>query len=711
MDSRYINRELSWLKFNERVLEEASDQKTPLFERLRFVSIFTSNLDEFYMVRVGSLQDQTLLGKEAVDNKTGMTAAEQIIAVNTAVRALYPEKDRAYFDIMAAFSQGGAPYHTSIKDLDGGYKRIVKDYFEREIAPILSPQIIDAKHPFPHLENKMTYVAVSLKSKTGSLYGIIPRPAGTDRLFFVPGINAFLLLEDIILRYADLLFGIYKVESKTVFRVTRSADIEVSEGLLDEDTDFRSLMSEIIKKRSRLGPVRFETNDASDGELIGFFLSKLGLDQSQCFVCASPLEMGFVSKLEDSLEPKLHEKLVYTPARPQWPADLEHGHIIEQVLERDLLLSYPYESMRPFIDLVREAAEDKNVLSIKITLYRIGLQSQIVQSLCAAAENGKDVTVMIELRARFDEQNNINWSNLMEEAGCHIIYGVEEFKVHSKIMLITRRAERHLQYITHIGTGNYNESTARIYADLNLLTADKSIGEDAVEFFQNLTIANTAGVYHRLLVSPTGLKKGIIDLIRREAQKAKEGRSARIIAKMNSLTDKDVIDEMITASQAGVKISLIIRGICCLRPGVPGQTENIECRSIVGRFLEHARIYCFGDGEEMKLYISSADMMTRNTTRRVEIAAPILNKRLAADIRAMLEVMLKDNVKARTVGPDGIYHAVEPGGRPAEEIDSQMYFYDLAVKRTNLRAEGEAKAYRMNQPGLFGRVFGLFKKR
>lgn len=705
MESLYFNRELSWLRFNERVLGEAFDPQTPLFERLRFVSIFTSNLDEFYMVRVGSLYDQTLIGNKTVDNKSGMTASEQINAVNEVVHELYPQRDKAYAEAMKSF-YGTAPYHTQLKTLDGGFRRIIKDFFEREVLPLLSPQIIDAKHPFPHLENKKTYISVRLKSKNGDLFGLIPLPGGVDRIYPIPGKNSFLLIEDILLKYADLVFGIYKVESKAVFRVTRNADFEVSEGLLDEDTDYRSYMSDILKKRSRLSPVRFETNDSGDFAMTDFFLSKLGLDKSQCFESASPLDMSFVSKLEDQFEPQALKKLIYPTARPQWPASLSHGKIIPQVLSQDVLLLYPYESMRPFIDLVREASEDKNVVSIKITLYRVGAQSQIVQILCAAAENGKDVTVLIELRARFDEQNNINWANLMEEAGCHIIYGVGDYKVHSKIMLITRKADRRLQYITHIGTGNYNESTARIYTDLNIITSDMSIGEDAVEFFHNLTISNIEGNYHRLLVSPTGLKSGIIALIRREAQKAQEGHHARIIAKMNSLTDKDVIDEFIEASRSGVKISLIIRGICCLRPGVAGSTENIEVRSIVGRYLEHARVYCFGEGEDMKLYISSADMMTRNTTRRVEIAAPVLDRKIAADIHSMLETMLMDNVKARIIDSDGVYNTIDGSGEP---LDSQMYFYNLSVKRASATTpEKPPKTYKLNKSS--GRLRGILDK-
>ncbi len=707
-ESLYFNRELSWLKFNERVLGEALAPETPAFEKLRFVSIFTSNLDEFYMVRVGSLHDQTLLREMGVDNKTGMTAREQIDAVNRAVRALYPMRDGAYHMVMEQLS--GAPvYQSPIKELDGGYRRLIKSYFEHQVLPLLSPQIIDAKHPFPHLENKMTYVGVRLKSKNGDLFGIVPMPSAADRLYAVPGARCVVLLEDILLKYADEVFGIYKVESKALFRVTRSADLEASEGLLDEDTDYRSAMSEILKKRSRLSPVRLEASDLSDTTLTAFLLANLGLGADECFLCGAPMDLSFVGKLEELLSQPQREKLLYPPARPQWPENLAHGKIIPQILEKDVLLAYPYESMRPYSDLLREAAEDRQVVSIKITLYRVGQQSQIVQSLCAAAENGKDVTVLIELRARFDEQINIYWSRLLEDAGCRVIYGVGDYKVHSKITLITRKADRRIQYITHIGTGNYNEGTARLYADLNLLTADPSIGEDAVEFFQNMTISNVEGTYRRLLVSPAGLKDGIIGLIRREAEKAREGHAARIVAKMNSLTDKEVIDELSEASRAGVKIDLIIRGICCLRPGLPGLTENITVRSIVGRFLEHARIYCFGEGEERRLYISSADMMTRNTTRRVEIAAPIFDRGIAQEIFSMLDAMLRDNVKARIIGPDGVYRPVESGG---ERFDSQMYFYALAVKRAAAGAEKTGRTLALGKrETLLERLHGRFRRK
>lgn len=667
MDGKYTNRELSWLNFNERVLRQALDHDVPLFERLRFVSIFTSNLDEFYMVRVGSLFDQSLIG-DIRDNKTGMTPREQIDAVNRAVRALYPKRDMAYNKIMGLLSEKWF-WQADINALDGGEKRLAMDYFERRLKPLLSPQIIDPKHPFPHIENKTPCIAVRLRLKSTRCYGIIPLPRFAERIYRVPGSRSFLLTEDIIMKFAGLVFGTYKIEERAILRVTRNADIQVDEDIAD-DADFRSVMQEIVKKRARLAPVRLETS--ADGGVAEYFASQLGLGRDQCFTCSTPLDMGFVSKLAAGVETEDRREIFYAPVHPQWPFALKPGSsMIEQVKKGDVLLSYPYESMKPFTELLHEAAEDPAVVSIKITLYRIGQQSQIVQDLCAAAENGKDVTVVVELRARFDEQNNINWSKFMEESGCKVIYGLDGYKIHSKIMLVTRKNGGRLEYITHVGTGNYNELTARLYADINILTADQTVGEDAAAFFNNITIANPLGKYRRLLISPSTLKDGIIELISGQTMLAREGRPARVIAKMNSLTDKDLIDALYSASQAGVRISLIIRGICCLRPGIAGYSDNIEVRSIVGRFLEHSRVYCFGAGKRPEVLISSADLMTRNTERRVEIAVPVADPLLAARVVQMLGVMLKDNVKAMRQSANGSYESVT-GGR--QKIDSQMYF-------------------------------------
>ncbi|MFT8888698.1 MAG: polyphosphate kinase 1 [Ethanoligenens sp.] len=674
MSALYINRELSWLKFNERVLEEACDTSVPLYERLRFLSIFSSNLDEFYMVRVGSLLDQSLLGGNTADTKTGMLPKEQIAAINAAVQQLYPRRDAAYTEILRNI---GVFSHVSYKSLDGGEKRMTRAYFESEVLPLLSPQIIDARHPFPHLENKVIYIGVRLKCKTGKLFGIVPITREIDRVYFIPESNKFMLVEDILLRFVDEVFGVYEVEAKGVFRVTRNADIDVQEGMFDEDIDYRNYMQEIIKKRGKLSPVRLETDHAGDAELLGFFLSKLRLNRNQCFVTTSPLDFSFVGVLEKQIGAEQRAELIFSPLRPQWPAGVVRSDLIGQVLQRDILLSYPFESMRPLVELIREAAEDSKVVSIKMTLYRIGHQSQIVQNLCAAAENGKDVTVLIELRARFDEQNNINWSRLLEDAGCKVIYGIEDFKVHAKVVLITRKQGHGLEYITNIATGNYNESTARFYVDLSLMTANPEIGEDAMAFFHNVSINNLNGVYQHLLVAPFSLKQGILSLMDAEIAKAQNGAPGRIIAKMNSITDKEIIDKMIEASEAGVNVDLIVRGICCLCPGVPGKTDHIRVRSIVGRFLEHSRIYIFGEGSEAKVYLSSADWMTRNTERRVEVAIPVLDSRLAGRIMGIVDILLRDNVKARELQPDGSYVRVS---REGEDLNSQMYFYRQAYR-------------------------------
>lgn len=690
MSALYINRELSWLKFNERVLEEACDTSVPLYERLRFLSIFSSNLDEFYMVRVGSLLDQSLLGSNTADTKTGMLPQEQIVAANAAVQQLYPRRDKAYADILRDI---GAFSHVSYKGLDGGEKRVVRTYFETEMLPLLSPQIIDAHHPFPHLENKVIYIGVRLKCKAGKLFGIIPLTREIDRVYFIPETSKFLLAEDILLRFADAVFGVYEVEAKAIFRVTRNADIDSEEGVLDEDVDYRNYMQEIIKKRNKLSPVRLETDRAGDDELLEFFLTRLELQRGQCFLSSAPLDFSFVGGLEKQIGAEERGKLLFSPLRPQWPASVDRAApMIPQVLQRDILLSYPFESMRPLVELLRQAAEDTRVVSIKMTLYRIGSQSQIVQNLCAAAENGKDVTVLIELRARFDEQNNINWSRLLEDAGCKVIYGIEDYKVHAKILLITRKQRGGVEYITNIATGNYNESTAKFYTDLSLMTANRGIGEDAAAFFHNVSINNLNGAYRHLLVSPSSLKQGVLERMDGEIARAKSGLPARIIAKMNSITDKEIIDKMIEASKAGVKVDLVVRGICCLCPGVPGQTGNIRVRSIVGRFLEHARIYIFGEGSEARVYISSADWMTRNTERRVEIAMPVLDSRLAGRIIGIMDMQLRDNVKARELQPDGTYARVL---REGEDLDSQMYFYRQAYRAAE---QVEEKPRR----GLFG---------
>jgi len=672
MNDLYFNRELSWMKFNERVLEEAFDIKNPLFERLKFLSIYCSNLDEFYMVRVGHLYDHICYNH--LENKTNMSPKEQIDSINIEVRKLCHLRDKAYFEIMVGFAESSLT-HISFESLKKVEKLAVKEYFKHQVFPLLSPQIIDNRHPFPNLENKTLYIATCLKGKNKTFFGVIPLPHNIERIFVIPGKKKFLLLEDIILTFANFIFRVYKIQSKSIIRVTRNEALDMDDDIFEKNIDYVNYMADIIKKRGKLSPVRFEINICKNNEIINFFLSNLNLKKSQSFHLCSPLDLSFVYKLEDYLDVEDKNRLIFNLLKPRWPKCLEHESIISQILRKDVLLCFPFESMNPFVELIREASRDINVVSIKITLYRIGMRSLIAQYLCDAAENGKEVIVAIELQARFDEENNIYWSKIMKQAGCKIIYGVQEYKVHSKIVLITRQIDHEIMHITHIGTGNYNEKTARMYTDIGLLTADNEIGDDAVKFFQNIAIGNIEGVYKHLLVAPIGLKSGIIQLIQKEIEKKRAGKPARIIAKMNGLTDKDVIDSLIEASKAGIKISLIIRGICCLKPGVAMYTDNIEVRSIVGRFLEHSRIYCFGEGEDAKIYLSSADMMTRNTTHRVEIATPILDKTIATHLFDMLRIMLQDNVKSRLLKPDGTYIYFE---NDQQKIDSQMYFYEQA---------------------------------
>lgn len=710
MKRLYINRELSWLKFDERVLEEAFVQEMPLLERLRFLSIYASNLDEFYMVRVGSLHDQSLVPSPDPDTKTGMLPQQQICEVNRTVMALGLRRDEAWENVCGGLALQRCAC-LPVRGLEADASRAVRLYFETGLLPLLSPQVVDAKHPFPRLENLRLYIGVRLEGKNRPLFGILPAPEGAKKLFFLPGGEKFVLLEDILLRHVELAFPGYEVKGRAVFRVTRNADLALSESLFDEDMDYRLFMEEVLRRRSRLAPVRLETDAGADRPLTEFLLKRLGLKEEQWFRYASPVDMGFADALTDALPQARREELLYVPYRPQWPAGLRHHGIMAQIREHDLMLCYPYESMRPLIELLREASEDKDVVSIKMTLYRVGRQSQIVQMLCAAAENGKQVTAVVELRARFDEQNNINWSAILEESGCQVIYGIDDFKVHGKVLLITRKLPhgRGQLTITNISTGNYNEATARLYSDLALFTRDPVIGADAAELFRNLSIGNVYGRYSRLLVSPVSLKNTFLSLIDGEIRKATAGGHGCVVAKMNSLTDKQLIDRLIEASRAGVTVRLIIRGICCLRPGVPGVTDHIEVRSIVGRFLEHARIYCFGEGADARVYIASADWMTRNTEHRIEVAVPVEDAGLAARLRAMMETELRDNVKARLLGPDGIYLRLPQAG---ERLDSQLYFCAEAERA----AHSEEERCGRNSPAGWGakvlrKFFPLFQKR
>ena len=649
------NRELSWLQFNARVLAEAEDENVPLLERFKFLAIFTSNLDEFFMIRVGSLCDMAAVDKEHTDSKSGLTAKEQLHLIYKAVEPLYARRDAAFSDVDSKLSAIGLRRLT-MDSLAPDEQKYIKRYFKDIIAPVLSPQIVDSHHPFPHLEGKVLHIAALLSHKKTERLGLLPVPASLPPVVFLPETpSRYILTEDILLAYADHVFEMYDVLEKTVLCVTRNADIQVDDETFGvEGGDFRKKMEKLLRQRRRMAVVRVEINRPISNHFKEHFRSRFEVSDAQIFLSrTAPLKLGYAFSLGEHLPEKKRAFLSDAPFTPQQPAMLSAGQsLLKAALQRDILLSYPYESMEPFLQMIREAANDPAVLAIRITIYRLASKAKLVEYLCAAAENGKDVTALIELRARFDEQNNIDWSERMEEAGCKIIYGFEDYKVHSKICLITRRERGAVRHITQVGTGNYNEKTAKQYTDVSLITADERIGQDAGAFFNNMALGNLSGRYNRLFVAPTSLKNNILALMDEQIAKGKDG---YILLKFNSLTDIDVIAKLREASCAGVTVEMIVRGICCLLPGVPGHTENITVTSIVGRFLEHSRIYVFGRGVEEKMYISSADLMTRNTERRVEIACPIDDPAVRARLHDILYAMQHDTVKARVLQPDGTY--------------------------------------------------------
>ena len=649
------NRELSWLQFNARVLAEAEDENVPLLERFKFLAIFTSNLDEFFMIRVGSLCDMAAVDKEHTDSKSGLTAKEQLHLIYKAVEPLYARRDAAFSDVDSKLSAIGLRRLT-MDSLAPDEQKYIKRYFKDIIAPVLSPQIVDSHHPFPHLEGKVLHIAALLSHKKTERLGLLPVPASLPPVVFLPETpSRYILTEDILLAYADHVFEMYDVLEKTVLCVTRNADIQVDDETFGvEGGDFRKKMEKLLRQRRRMAVVRVEINRPISDHFKEHFRSRFEVSDAQIFLSrTAPLKLGYAFSLGEHLPEKKRAFLSDAPFTPQQPAMLSAGQsLLKAALQRDILLSYPYESMEPFLQMIREAANDPAVLAIRITIYRLASKAKLVEYLCAAAENGKDVTALIELRARFDEQNNIDWSERMEEAGCKIIYGFEDYKVHSKICLITPRERGAVRHITQVGTGNYNEKTAKQYTDVSLITADERIGQDAGAFFNNMALGNLSGHYSRLFVAPTSLKNNILALMDEQIAKGKDG---YILLKFNSLTDIDVIAKLREASCAGVTVEMIVRGICCLLPGVPGHTENITVTSIVGRFLEHSRIYVFGRGDEEKMYISSADLMTRNTERRVEIACPIDDPAVRTRLHDILYAMQHDTVKARVLQPDGTY--------------------------------------------------------
>lgn len=647
MSNVYMNRELSWLKFNERVLEEAENPEVPLCERMTFVSIYQSNLDEFFRVRVGSLQDQMLISTEIRENKTKMTSAEQIRAIIKEVKKLNQRKDKAYEKLMKKIEEYGITLinHASAKSEE---KKFLEKYFMKEIMPLSSPTIVGKRQPFPFLKNGEIYAVVVLETRNKKeRIGIIPCSNNMlTRMVELPGGKGrYMLIEDLILHYIGKVFKGYKVKGKSLLKVVRNADID-ADAAYDEDLDYREFMEDLMKQRKKLSPVRIDLSREMDETVVDALCRYLDVTPDRVFRSEAPLDVSFVFQLQDLL--RRNTELFYEKRVPQKSPEFKDGQsILQQITQEDKLLSYPYDSIRPFLKMLTEAAEDDSVISIKMTLYRLAKQSKVIEALCEAAENGKEVVVLVELRARFDEENNIRWSRMLEEAGCQIIYGLEHYKVHSKLCLITRRGENGIQYITQIGTGNYNEKTARLYTDLSLMTANEQIGMDAARVFQALAKGEVVEDMEHLLVAPKCLQSKVIEKIEEQIQKQKNGETAYIGLKMNSLTDKRIIDKLIDASKAGVKIDMIVRGICCLIPGVEGETENIHVISVVGRFLEHSRIYIFGNGEEAQYYIGSADFMTRNTVKRVEVAAPVYSERLKKCLQDLFDLMLSDNKKAR----------------------------------------------------------------
>ena len=674
----YDNRELSWLKFNARVLEEAFDETTPLFERLRFVGIFCSNLDEFFMIRVGSWYDKYLYDPKDRENKTNMNAKEQLAAIAKSVSGLIPIKDKAYSQIMDGLAKYGVE-HISEEMLSPQEDAYLKAFFSREIRPLLFTGLVDKKHPIPFLKSGEVYIGCKIRKKTDAggkfTFGILPVPENLPKVVFLPKSRRFLLIEEVIRRYAKSVFSNFDIHSRCIFRVTRNADIPIDEGLFDHDLDFRDIMAKLVKKRKKLHPVRIEFQGNPDGETVSILSKVLDVSENFVFKQKMPLTLGFMPVLEKYLEKQ--SELFFKPLTPQLsPAILRNVSLIDQIKNKDILLSYPYENINQFIRLLDEAAENPDVSSIKITLYRVARDSKIINALNKAAENGKDVLALVELRARFDEENNIGWSKQLEDAGVQVIYGLEELKVHSKLLLITLRSGNDVTYITQVGTGNYNERTSKLYTDLTLLTADKAIGADASVVFNALCEETTVESTNRLLVAPKGLKSRIVEFIDNEITYGKDG---YIGIKINSLTDRDLIEKLAEASRAGVKVELVVRGICCLIPGVPGQTENIRVISIVGRFLEHSRIYIFGRDNRRRVYISSADFMTRNTERRVEVAAPVLDRTLADRVCNIFNICMSDNVKARELKPNGLYERVSADGN--EPLNAQAYFYEQAYEQ------------------------------
>ena len=700
-DSIFINRELSWLDFNRRVLVLGKDKNVPLAEQLKFLAIYGSNLDEFFMVRVGSLQERASLmrakkERDKRENKTNMTAEEQLAAIMPKTAHLQEDCDKYYekaLENLAACGYKKVDFDALSKEEEHFWKK----YFQSELFPILSPQIVDSRHPFPFLRNKEIYLGVLLKEKDGQSLGMIPISSQMERLQLVrrDGHTEFALTEELVLHYAALIFGKDAVQEKCLFRVTRNADIDVKEGMMDHDIDYREIMADLLKRRRKLAAVRLQVTPTAPQEIVRILCGKLELTHKRVFAQKSPLDLSFFYKLTGKMEADGHPELFYPSARPMLPPP--EYDLAAEVQKHDVLLSYPYQSIRPFIAMLKKAAQHPDVISIKMTLYRMARESQIVQALMEAAENGKEVVALVELRARFDEQNNIDWSKQLEEAGCTVLYGFEDYKVHSKLTLITKKSAQGYSYITQIGTGNYNEKTSELYTDYSFITADHGIGEEASNVFQNLAVQKLTETSEKMLVAPLRFKSVLLDEMDRVITAARLGRPASMILKNNSISDRDIILKLQEASCAGVRIDMIVRGICCVRAEVPGKTENLHIRSLVGRYLEHGRIYSFYDGTETRIYIASGDFLTRNTECRVEVGVRVEDPILIQKLSDILQLQLRDNVNAREMRADGSYQKVKSA--PGEElVNGQMDMYDL-LKDDWTRHDTEAsKAVTQPQP-------------
>ena len=694
------NRELSWLTFNERVLEEARDPSNPLAERLKFVSIFTSNLDEFFMIRVGSLYDMAVMGDDQVDSRTGLLPSQQLEAIYRRAVLLMEQRDQVYAQLQTQLQAYGV-CEVSPGQLAGKDKDFLKTYFKTQLLPILSPQIVDINHPFPHLQNKSVYVVARLHGKDRSLFGIVPVPPSAPEVVYLPGEGLrYVRTEQLLLDNLKRVFDPYGVAEKNCVCVTRNADIAPQDEGFDVDDDFRCQMQKLLHKRKRMAVVRLECAAPLSEALSAFLCKRCHVAPAQIFLSRAPMRMGFVHPMLKKLPEPLHSALLYPPFSPQTPPKPKRETYLHLVQRRDLLLSYPFESMEPFLRLIREAASDPSVLSIQITIYRLAQKARLVEYLCAAAENGKEVTAVIELRARFDEQNNIDWSERLEDAGCRVIYGFSDYKIHSKVCLITLKGKSGIQYVTQIGTGNYNEKTSELYTDHSFITADQGIGEEASNVFQNLAVQQLTETSDKMLVAPLRFKSVLLEEMDHVISAARMGRPAAMILKNNSISDRDIILKLQEASCAGVRIDMIVRGICCVRAGVPGKTENLHIRSLVGRYLEHGRIYSFFDGVHTRIYIASGDFLTRNTECRVEVGVRVEDPVLVQKLTDILQLQLRDNVNAREMRPDGSYQKVKPA-EGEELVNGQMGMYDLLKddwtqpepwKPTTLAPEPEAPA-------------------